>query len=323
MKIDDDRVLSILRVNNAKAENEIILGEKLKTHGYMFFLPVVDSRSIVLRPSSQNDFEPGEPIQDYVVLNIPYIKEISFETVVQTQTYQCILLTWLDAYLYLLSGLEQLNQIGIIHFNVRFENILFLEKSFQPRIINFGMSIFKETLNEENWSTYFYKFVPEHTAWCLEIHTICYLLHETDNDLTHSDAEHIVERYMEKHKRLAKTTKDEFSEHSKQQLNSYVGKCKYEVIKELLMYSDTWDNYALSILYMQFIDVLFPTQELFISCFKDILLANIHPNPKKRMDYKKTKNEFKDLFYLDLNHISKTMYKKQKIIHNMHRTLIV
>lgn len=320
-----DSVLSIVRLNSVNSENEIKMGEKLKAYGYMFFLPVVDSRSIVMRPSSQNVFEPGEPIQDYVVLNIPYVKEIQFESVVQTQTYPTLLLTWLEAYQYLLSGLERLNQIGIIHFNVNFENILFVDTSFQPRIINFGMSIFKQTLNEQNWRTYFYKFIPQRTAWCLEIHTICYLLHETDKDLTHSDASFIVERYMEKHKGLAQNTKDEFSEWSIEHLKTYVGKCKYDVIKELMLHSDTWDNYALSILYLQFIDILFPTQDLFMSQFSRILVANIHPNPTKRMDYENTKRTFNDLFYLDINHVSKKMYKKQKILDRLHihRTLIV
>ena len=61
------------------------------------------------------------------------------------------------------------------------------------------------------------------------------------------------------------------------------------------MYSSTWDNYALSILFLRILIGIHKTIEIqnkFIIYFMKLLVTNIHLNPLKRLSIVTTTNKF-------------------------------
>ena len=64
----------------------------------------------------------------------------------------------------------------------------------------------------------------------------------------------------------------------------------------------TWDNYSLSIAYLQFIGFIsetgFTNNHLIIQ-YVQLLLMNVHPDPARRKTVGDTKRAFTDLFYMN------------------------
>jgi hypothetical protein len=72
------------------------------------------------------------------------------------------------------------------------------------------------------------------------------------------------------------------------------------IIKELLQNWITWDNYSLSIMYLRFLYYLNINgyiENIFIENLTELLLTNIHPNPKKRLDIDTTLLKFNQSLY--------------------------
>ena len=72
------------------------------------------------------------------------------------------------------------------------------------------------------------------------------------------------------------------------------------IIKELLQNWITWDNYSLSIMYLRFLYYLNINgyiENIFIENLTELLLTNIHPNPKKRLDIDTTLFKFNQSLY--------------------------
>ena len=66
----------------------------------------------------------------------------------------------------------------------------------------------------------------------------------------------------------------------------------------------TWDNYALSVMYLKAFRYLFSEgfhRNPMIIHFSQILLLNISPDSDKRLSIDETKKKFNDIFYIDGN----------------------
>jgi hypothetical protein len=66
----------------------------------------------------------------------------------------------------------------------------------------------------------------------------------------------------------------------------------------MLKYSNTWDNYALSIMYLRILIGLHKTikkDNKFILFFMKLLVVNIHLNPLKRFSIQETHNKFENI----------------------------
>jgi hypothetical protein len=66
----------------------------------------------------------------------------------------------------------------------------------------------------------------------------------------------------------------------------------------MLQYNNTWDNYALSIMFLRILIGLHRTigiKNKFIIFFMKLLVSNIHLNPLKRVSIDSTTNKFNNL----------------------------
>lgn len=309
----NDKTITKIQLKDKNSINEAYIGSIIRDiPSYtLFFLPVINECPINLRKISQKEISKCKIIKNYsniyVAMEVPYVKEIKFVDMIKTKTAKDIILTVIESYKYLLMALDKLQQVDVVHFDLKLDNILFHGKTFDPRIIDFGISIPIKNLTSSNRVQYFYSYAPEYYVWCLDIHIICFLTQETNNTFTQEDAETIATLYVGNHRALEFFPKEFAREYLNlciAQVKHYVGKPKEYVIKELIRYSNTWDNYSLSVMYLRMLTLLFPEDHYknkFMHLFGKILLKNIHPDPLQRLSFKESGKQFYDIFYMDID----------------------
>jgi hypothetical protein len=77
---------------------------------------------------------------------------------------------------------------------------------------------------------------------------------------------------------------------------SYRGECLAETHKHANIHVGTWDNFALSVVYLQLIAQFADKSNPFVIAFVNLLIRNISPCPDKRMTVGDTIAEFDKLF---------------------------
>ena len=313
----DKKYVSKLQKKDFNAKNEIIVGTLIKkiSNYNKHFLPVIDSCKIDIKKIDANIFSDCQVIKrstdlNYLLMNLEYIENKSLENVIVTSASKEIkkrtFSQLLGMYKYLLQGLNKLIENNIIQFDLKSENLLFSINTGSPLIIDFGISIPKNNLTKDNFKNYFYTYGPEYYVWPLEVHVINYLLHITLESLTNEDIVLIASSYA-----TAKTLTF-FSEYFREQfklgciyqLKKYVGKPRQKVINTLVSYYKTWDNYALSMMYIGIFQKIFQVgfhYNGFLILFSQLLLINASPNPEVRLTIKETFDEFEKILFVEGN----------------------
>ena len=259
----------------------------------------------------------------FILLKMKYVENVKFTKYLLSSTNKKhILNTLFDTYSYFLFSLEQLMKNGIVHYDFKWDNAVIDTKTGLPVILDFGISIpINLLLDQEQeqeqeqeqdeadayriYRDYFYVYFPEYSLWSIEIHLINYVLNKhsritpeslketIDVYVDSNDAFTILSPgFIERYKKLCYSTLERFIDQSR----------KY-VIGECLKYWNTWDNYALSISYLQvikFISTSGFTSNQFLISFSQILMDNIHPDPARRSDYTTTRYKYKSIFYQDV-----------------------
>ena len=259
----------------------------------------------------------------FILLKMKYVENIKFtKYLLSISNKKHILNTLFDTYSYFLFSLEQLMKNGIVHYDFKWDNAVIDTKTGLPVILDFGISIpinllldqeqkQKQKQDEEAdayriYRDYFYVYFPEYSLWSIEIHLINYVLNKHSR-ITPESLKQTIDTYVdsngaftilspafiERYKKLCYSTLERFIDQSR----------KY-VISECLKFWNTWDNYALSISYLQvikFISTSGFTSNQFLISFSEILMDNIHPDPARRSDYQTTRYKYKSIFYQDVN----------------------
>ena len=89
-----------------------------------------------------------------------------------------------------------------------------------------------------------------------------------------------------------------------EQWESLIGVPRSEARHVLIKGWDTWDNYSLSIAYLQILNFIYSggfTNNNLIIQYVELLLVNVHPDPERRKTVSQTKQLFTDLFYMNKN----------------------
>ncbi len=246
------------------------------------------------KPNSESNF---------VIMKIPYIKNISMDSYLTHPGFEKkeILMYLFYLYEFLLKSLNILNSAGIVHFDFKIPNILIEEKTKTPIIIDFGLSLLISDIRPENYETYFYAYNPTYWVWSIDIHVICYLVN-INNILSMDALINLVDKHI-KMSPLPKMFSDKFiakfKELSLQTYKKYVGMSGELVIKELIKNCNTWDNYALSVMFLNIISFISSsgyTDSKFTIGLSKLLLLNFHPDGNKRLSFDETKKRYDALF---------------------------
>ena len=308
------KLVTKLQRRNFNSDNEEEIGEILKKiPDYMsFFLPVTQVCDIDLRKMDKKLVAQCEVIgssnEEYVLMSIPYVPNKPFFSILSDtagSTKKKVMLTLTDTFTYLVRAVKHLLSKQIVHFDLKGDNILYNINTNDPQIIDFGISIPMANLNDKNMREYFYVYAPEYYVWPLEVHAINYILHNTKSDLTGSDVDSICTSYVTSNKALevfSESFRAQYGDACKRQLSRYVGNDRDKSVYALMSSYKTWDNYAISVIYLKVFEYLFPKglhRNPMLIRFSQILILNINPDPEKRLDIDATTTQFNDIFFLD------------------------
>jgi serine/threonine protein kinase len=330
--MDDQRYATKLVVKDEVADNEVDIGDIVKgivNYG-VNFVPVIDTCAVKLEkvhrhnPTALNkcDIVPKEAKgakgakkkaktdPKFILMKMPYIDSLYFYEYIDAmgENKKKIISCIFDTYSYLIESIEQLVEHDVVHHDLKLQNILMNLKTDTPIIIDFGLSIpMKRVGQDAFWATHFYKYAPEYYVWPLEVHVINYLQNVTDA-LSHDDVTSICERFVNANAALSIFSKGFRTRYLKtciEQCDQWVGVDRVTARAALVESWPTWDNYALSIAYLQNLEFIsskhgFTNNHLVID-YVELLLMNVHPDPARRKTVSDTKRAFTDLFYMNKN----------------------
>ena len=323
--MDDRRYATKLVVQDEVAENEVAVGGIVKgivNYG-VNFVPVIDTCIVNLENVNRNnphaltkcDIVPNpkkgnkeKKKEKFMLMKMPYIDSLYFYEYIgnmgdnKKKIISCIF----DTYSYLIESIERLVEHEVVHYDLKMQNILMNLKTDTPIIIDFGLSIPIKRLSEGDrfWATYFYKYSPEYYVWPLEAHVINFL-QNTSRPLSRDVVTSICETFVNANAALSIFSKGFRARYLKaciEQCEPWIGvECDVACIA-LLKGWPTWDNYSLSIAYLQILGFIYEmgfTNNHLIIQYVQLLLMNVHPDPARRKTVGDTISTFTDLFYMN------------------------
>tara|TARA_B100000575_G_C23126516_1_gene652749 strand:- start:515 stop:1681 length:1167 start_codon:yes stop_codon:yes gene_type:complete len=315
---ENKKYVSKIQKNNKYANNEIIIGKLVsQIDGYInHFAPVLMKENLKITKVKRSFFNDCSALEDedkktgnLIMMKMEYINGEEFiEYLIKNKENVTIVKNLISSYTHLLTSIKLLTDTRVIHFDIKGDNILFNKDKEIPIIIDFGLSInmnelINQSISVDKLRKFFYVFGPDYYIWPIEIHYICYLLNINESP-TEKEIKKICQEYVDNNIPLKINCSREF-------INSYRKSCNKilmelnqstfaDKINKVLSSWYTWDNYSLSIIYLQFIYYLnisgYVKNNLIIK-FSELLLTNINPDPKKRLNVLKTKQKFTEFLY--------------------------
>ncbi len=311
--------LSKIVERDYSAENEINIGKilttKLKTWVenplQNHFAPVLSSCDVDISKFTMDEKEKctlfeKKAYSDFILMKIRYIDSKLLDSfITDNSNSSLIMLLFTSSYSHLLKSLQLLKKIKICHFDIKSQNIVYDADKSLPIIIDFGLSINFEKLNRKELYNNFYMYVPMYYLWPIEVHLVCYILH-VNSEIDEGGMRTLAKMYTQNNivlKVFSPSFQKKYEEECYYELSKYIGKDSDAVINRILKYWPTWDNYALSLLYIKLIYYLIRNdsgniiKNEFVSFFIELCLQNIHPNPKKRLSIGDTLKSFNLFLY--------------------------
>ena len=314
-----DKLVSKLQRFDQSAVNELEISkivsniEGFKNH----YAPVIKYSNVNISKIKTDNLKncsliSNEKINKLINMKMEYVNGIAFiNYLIENKDNNKFINSIIQSYIHLLKGFNILLNNNIVHFDVKGDNILFAEDKELPIIIDFGLSIdFNVLLNSpittKLLKKYFYVFAPDYYIWPLEVHYLCYLLkiNMFPNDSEIKQIAKVVTKY---NIAITKNFSPEFQKNYEElcynQLVVYknTSKSLNKIVQEILRHYKTWDNYGLSMLFLNFFKYFKSENGYikndFITFFSELLLKNIHPDPDKRLDIVKTWQVFTEYIY--------------------------
>jgi hypothetical protein len=194
----------------------------------------------------------------------------------------------------------------IIHNHINFETVVVDKRNEMPLLSDLSFSIDLSHKDIEQYVTHFFiEYDPSYLEWPLEFHILSYIitnkLTSSQNALSNYNIETIVCNVIESNN-ILKTFGDSVVSSYKQEaleyFKKYVNQTYDYILKDILKHSNTWDNYALSIMFLRILIGIHRSigkQNKFIIMFMKLLVSNIHLNPLKRLSIGSTTNKFNSI----------------------------
>jgi len=298
-----------IQLSNESSDNELQISKiikKIPMHN-KYFVPVFSSCPIHLTELDkgivkQCDVLKNKKKNNLVLMEMDFINGITLDSyLINTKNAQLLINSFISSYTYLLHSLKLLRDNNIVHFDLKGNNIMFDKNKNIPLIIDFGLSIDLEKVNDETYDFYFFTYAPSYYVWCPEIHFINYIVN--NDKFTHNDIKKICDEIIKGNYILHNIlTRDELRIY-KDEMESYYLKfknmSKNDIIKKLLDTSHTWDNYSLSTIYLKIVSKFFNNKEYkdndFIIKYIKLLQDAMHPNPDKRISIEICLDMFEDI----------------------------
>ena len=304
----NSKYISKLQLSGDTLENEINIGKKIQTitDYEEHFSPILEKYPIELnqiekKQSELSDCEVTKELEKNTQIfldKIKYVGKNSLENyllIMKKGEPKKFIELFLESHIILLESLEKLNKIGIIHNDLKEDNIICRDEDGRPILIDFGLSmdnnfmflqnnnsilnIFTQNTNTEKTTEkinteekssqltrYFFRYEPSYECWCIDIVIINYILNILKKEeillkIKPEDITKIIEDYIKKNtifnkdNEIKDENKEKFKKDLIQEFTKESSQTWENLLKILLTYQKTWDNYALSIVYFKLLKI--------------------------------------------------------------------
>ena len=267
-----------IQKNRDTFKNEKMISERIrKIKGYMKrFAPIVKICPVKLTKPKINKVKKCNILESistaelqtplYVSNKIRYVGKHNLREYLR---YTPLLNSVLETHVYLLKSLELLNKHDIVHFDIKYNNIMYDEKLKVPIIIDFGLSIYLPDLSPSTYHKAFY-VMDTYSYWCIDILICNYIFqiitYENSREMkvTKNELEVIYDTFIygqdksgepsnylfTLHHIVSESIYDNFKQKYMDYFHDYINKPWFELYEHLIKCSDTWDNYSLSLVYL-------------------------------------------------------------------------
>ena len=308
---DSEKHVSKIQRYDNSAKNEIAIGNILSNipEYRNHFAPVISHCSIDIGEIKDKDKSKcmlfkKKKTNKYVLMKLDYVEGMEFlQYMVKNANSVQIINNIINSFNHILRSISLLVNKKIIHYDLKGSNILYSIQKKMPLIIDYGLSINMNNINNMNLNEVFYTYAPQYYVWPLEVHYLG-LLFNVEREPTEAALKNLAKVYVENNKGLNKNFSPNFLKKFEKmcldQLKLYSQMEFDERIKYLMNFWNTWDNYALSITYLRFLRYLAIQgfyENSFINFMGKLLLQNIHPNPNKRLSLIDTTHTFNGFLY--------------------------
>ena len=305
--------------------NEIQISEKIKKNlpNYVIYFDILTEFSnIKLSSSGLQDTDLLDSAKKHLLIQYSCEKRVKFyDFLLNLPEPKLFIFHIIDSYSYLILSLIMLNAKNICFFNLTSEKIVFDAISLKPLLHDVEYSLYTRNLNDD----YLCKIVDKMDDFSnmpLEIHVIFYLIKNNENTLSYSIISEICDNFVKNTRVLSifsQIYRDNFKISCIETLKKYINVPKKDIIGDILLFSGTWDNYSLSILFLEIIgniSRIFSLKDNFITKFSILLSKNINPIPSKREELSETLNKYNRLFieYPDWSFINSISDEKMELL---------
>ena len=308
---DSEKHVSKIQRYDNSAKNEITIGNILSSipEYRNHFAPVISHCNIDVGQIKDKDKNKcmlfkRKKTNKYVLMKLDYIEGMEFlQYMVKNANSVQIINNIINSFNHILRSISLLVNKKIIHYDLKGSNILYSTQKKMPLIIDFGLSINMNNIDNMSLNEVFYTYAPQYYVWPLEVHYLG-LLFNVEKEPTEEALKNLAKVYVENNKGLNKNFSPNFLKKFEKtclkQLKLYSQMAFDERIKYLMNFWHTWDNYALSITYLRFLRYLALNgfyENSFIKFMGKLLLQNIHPDPMKRLSLIDTTHTFNGFLY--------------------------
>jgi serine/threonine protein kinase len=316
-----DKYITKIQASKDTSGREKIIGEKVKKiKNYAdYYAPILSSCAVSLSNVSDSEIKKCDILKPdaltYAASKLRYVgKNTLLKHLLAKYTVKPIGINReiVSTHKALLDGFKRLSDAGIIHFDVKDNNVMCEDKTGTPIIIDFGLSIDVSEISANDYKDAFYVYGPDYGPWCLEIAMISYAANELNSDdpimagggggyigfggatapIKWADIE------VKKKYRVSMT----------QYYSKYIGKQWKEVVTELQTHIKSWDNYGLSVCYLYVIKQLKLGDVALFKSYKSYLEDIVLSPPSDRPTCEQTMAKLNELF----GKVKKNEQKKQQ-----------
>jgi len=313
-----------------------------------YFAPILTNCEISLARMNNDKIKRCDFIEDdeklYETNKLRYVGKNTLATYILNvveDTPKRLFRVLLDTHIHLLKGFDQLLSAGIVHLDVKENNVMIDDNTKTPIIIDFGLSSEITALNTKKYRDVFFVYGPEYSPWCIDICMLTYMANELkteiippgmlgfmgfdknktenwlDGMVTNEKITKVINDFVTKNhtmidllsesqRKIYKNTLDEY-------FGRFIGKTWKDVADELEKNVSSWDCYAVSVMYSYIIrdlelnnvDMKIPSWTSYRKTLEDAILSA----PDKRPNSKEMIDNIEKLFTNVSNNESKNMMK--------------
>lgn len=373
--------LSKIQFQDDSLQREIDIGQRIvkRVSNYRYFYaPIIESCPVQLAHLRQNKIKQCNVLTKASLSNrpivsskVPYLGKLTldkyFNTLFQNQyceksrsnTTQCIHMTvtyvkkLINSYIYLIQSFQKLNnEVGVVHLDVKSDNIMYDAKHHLPILIDFGMSYCIDWLQLPAYLSFPYPFGVKsfsYSPWCIEVslltHLARYLRPTTTTTIKNRHGGYVDETLLktvtppeliESYQTLCKEfvhnnlySRQVFTDVERQTMESQLqtwivrlaqNKTIESLWTSLLSSYRTWDLYAVAMMYIYEMKdsgllTLQSTESVrqFLNQLKHVILTLPHERPAAKQMFQDARSLFSKMTQNNYQQLVTAKIKQQKI----------